>query len=113
MKTPDLVFVGIRGTVLALHRSTGELAWETRLKGSDFVNVILDKDRIFASVYGEVFCLDSATGQIRWHNKLKGFGTGLASIATPGGLNPSNLYGEKRRRDQASADAAAAATAAT
>src|SRR4051812_13828910 len=91
---PDtiMLFVGIKGTALALHRATGHPIWQTPLTGSSFVYVILDGDDLFATTQGEVFCLDPATGQIRWNNPLKGFGLGIASIAVrngaDGGINP-------------------------
>ena len=33
MKTSDLVFIGIKGSVIALNRGTGEQVWVTHLKG--------------------------------------------------------------------------------
>ena len=114
MKSSELVFIGIRGSVVALNRVTGEQVWATHLKGSDFVNVVVDKGMVFASCYGEIFCLDPLTGNGRWHNRLKGFGTGLATIA--GEENPADrntpVLAEKRRRDEAAASAAAASTTA-
>jgi outer membrane protein assembly factor BamB len=41
MKTSELVFIGIKGSVVALDRATGQQVWATRLKGSDFVKMIL------------------------------------------------------------------------
>lgn len=111
MKTAQLVFVGIRGSVVALNRATGQQVWATNLKGSDFVNVILQDGALLASCRGEIFCLDPLTGVGMWHNPLKGFGTGLATIATaqsgPDGNAP--VLGEKRRRNEEAAAAAAAA----
>ena len=49
MKTSDLIFIGIRGSVLALNRSTGEKVWETRLKGLSFVNVVLEQEAVLVS----------------------------------------------------------------
>ena len=82
MKTSELVFVGIKGSVVALNRATGQQVWATHLKGSDFVNVVVEDGAVLASCYGEIFCLDPLTGDALWHNPLKGFGTGLATIAT-------------------------------
>jgi outer membrane protein assembly factor BamB len=109
MKTSDLVFIGIRGSVIALNGATGERVWATHLKGSDFVNVVPEDGAIFASCYGEIFCLDPLTGGALWHNPLKGFGRGLATIATErtlGGGNAS-VSAEKRRRDEEAAASAA------
>jgi outer membrane protein assembly factor BamB len=108
MKTSDLVFIGIRGSVIALNRATGEQVWTTHLKGSDFVNVVVEDGAILAACRGEIFCLDPATGDGRWHNPLKGFGIGLAAIATersPGGGVPP-VGAEKRRRDEQAASSA-------
>jgi outer membrane protein assembly factor BamB len=114
-KISDLVFIGIKGSVVALNRATGQQEWATHLKGSDFVNVVLENEAILASCHGEIFCLDPLTGNALWHNPLRGFGTGLAAIATtrnPGGAI-APMLAEKLRRDQeASASAAAASTAA-
>jgi outer membrane protein assembly factor BamB len=111
MKTSDLIFIGIKGSVLALYRSTGQQAWATRLKGMDFVNIVLEDDVVLATCCGEIFCLDALEGKGLWHNPLKGFGRGLATIATdqnPGSGN-APVLAEKRRRDQAAAAAAASA----
>jgi len=112
MKISELVFVGIKGSVIALDRATGEQVWATRLKRYDFVNLIVEDGQIIASCSGEVFCLDPLTGREIWHNPLKGFGTGLATVATgqrPQG-NLSALQAEKRRREQQAAASTAATT---
>jgi outer membrane protein assembly factor BamB len=113
MKTSDLVVIGIKGSVVALDRATGARVWATHLKGTGFVNVVLQNEAIVASCDGEIFFLDPLTGNGRWHNPLKGFGTGLATIATEAAAGSSNaaVLAEKRRRDQQDADAGTAATA--
>ncbi len=107
MKTSDLVFVGIRGSVVALNRATGAQVWATHLKGSGFVNVVLDGEKILAVCFGEMFCLDPVTGKGVWHNPLKGFGYGLASIATKANPGSSNavMAAEKHRQDEEAAAA--------
>ena len=114
MKGSDLVFVGIKGSVVALNRATGQQVWATRLKGSDFVSVAVQQGMLLASCYGEIFCLDPLTGNALWHNRLKGFGVGLATIATEysGGSSNAPVLAEKRRRDEEAA-ASAAVVAAT
>jgi outer membrane protein assembly factor BamB len=95
------IFVGIRGGVAALERDTGRQLWKAKLKGADFVNVMLDNDRVIAATKGEVFCLDAATGQVLWHNELPGEGWGLVTIATASGSSSSVASSrEKRRRDE-------------
>jgi outer membrane protein assembly factor BamB len=105
MKPSDLVFIGIKGSVIALNRVTGRQVWATRLKGADFVNVVLQNEVLLASCCGEIFSLDPLTGDGLWHNPLKGFGRGLATIATEhtlgSGLAP--VLAEKRRRDEEAA----------
>ena len=113
MKTSDLVFIGIKGSVVALDRATGQQVWATHLKGSDFVNVVVQNGAVLASCYGEIFCLDPVTGDALWHNPLKGFGTGLATIATEAspGSGLTAVLAEKHRRDSAASAAAASAAA--
>jgi outer membrane protein assembly factor BamB len=105
MKTSGLVFIGIKGSVVALNRATGQQVWATKLKGSDFVNVVLQDGAVLASCRGEIFCLDPRTGIRMWHNSLKGFGIGLATIATESNPGDGNapLLAEKRRRDDEAA----------
>ena len=107
MKTSDLVFVGIGRSVVALNQTTGELVWASKLKGYDFVNVVLDGERLLATSCGEIFCLDPLTGELLWHNPLKGFGIGLATIATVQGAGSGamTVMAEKQRRGQAAATA--------
>ena len=109
MKTSELVFIGIRGSVVALIRATGEQVWAVPLKGMNFVNVIVEDDRVLASCHGEIYCLDSLTGNVLWHNRLKGHGIGLATIATENnpGSRQSAVLAEKRHRDQQAAASAA------
>jgi outer membrane protein assembly factor BamB len=106
MAPANFVFIGIKGSVVALDRSTGSQVWITPLRGSDFVNIMLGDDELYAATKGELFCLDIATGHIRWRNPLQGLGWGLVSIAAPGGQgNQIALFG-KRKRDQQAAGGA-------
>ena len=109
MKTSELVFIGIRGSVVALDRATGKQVWATHLKGWSFVNVVVQNGAVLASCYGEIFALDPITGDALWHNPLKGFGTGLATIATEDNPRSGNVavLAERRRRDDQAAAAAA------
>ena|SRR5579862_6738959 len=111
MKTSDLVFLGIRGSVVALDRATGTQAWATHLKGWSFVNVVLQNEMVLASCQGEIFCLDPLTGNALWHNPLKGFGTGLVTIATDSNQSSANaaVLSEKRRRDDVAASTSTSA----
>ena len=105
MNSSELIFIGIRGSVVALNRATGSQVWATPLKGYDLVNVLVENGRIFASSYGEIFCLDPNTGDALWHNPLKGFGRGLTTIASEQMTADQGpmLMAEKRRRDEQAA----------
>jgi outer membrane protein assembly factor BamB len=100
----ETIFVGIKGKVIAIDRTTGETQWTTDLKGSDFVNVTLQGGDLFASSRGRLYRLDPDTGEIRWCNELPGLGWGIVTIAGAPQVAPGE---EKRRRD---AQAAAAAS---
>lgn len=103
----DVVYIGIAGTVLALDRGTGAEKWRAKLKGSDFVNVVLEGDQILAATKGELFCIDAASGQVLWNNALRGLGLGVMTIATTNSPNGSVAPGaEKTRLDAAAASAA-------
>jgi outer membrane protein assembly factor BamB len=79
---PALLFVGIKGCVVALRRSDGEVVWSSKLRaGTTLVPIVMDARSLYAISGGEVTCLDPATGDTVWHNELKGYGTGFASFA--------------------------------
>ncbi len=102
------LMIGIRGTVLALDRTTGREIWRTLLKGGDFVNVTLAGDQVLATTRGEIFCLDKA-GTILWHNPLKGLGQGLVTIALEAGAAQASACAQKLREDAQVAAGAAGA----
>ncbi len=110
MTSSNLVFIGIRGRVVALDRASGAQVWVTPLKGHEFVNVALADGDLYAAAKGELFCLDLATGHVRWHNPLKGLGWGLMTIAAPGTQGNQMAMFEKQKRDRQAAAAAAAAS---
>jgi len=110
MNTDDMLFVGIKGRVLALDRNTGQNIWEAKLKwavlGDFFVNVFFDRGNVFAHTGGKVFCLDAASGRIKWENPLTGCGYGIATLTSVTGSshNQAGIVHKKQR------DSAAAAT---
>lgn len=105
----DKIFVGIKGTVVALDRASGTELWRAKLSGSDFVNVVLDGADLLAATRGEIYCLDTTTGATRWHNQLGGLGYGFVAIA--GASQQVVAAAEKQKRDAAAAAAAASAGA--
>ena len=103
MARDHLIFIGIRGSVLALNRDSGSIIWEARLPGSSFVNLAWDENRVYALSNGEVFCLDAGNGSILWKNPLKGFGYGLGSILVPGQTNnnPAGIVAQLAAEEEA------------
>ena len=99
----DAVFVGLKGSVVAVERATGATLWATTLKGRDFVTVALQDGDLFAATKGRVYRLDTGTGDVLWTNDLPGLGYGIVSIA---GSSAAALGAEKRRRDAAGAASA-------
>jgi outer membrane protein assembly factor BamB len=111
MNNSDLVFIGIRGSVIAMDGQSGARVWETALQGAGFVTLLVDQGRVFAGTHGELFCLDAPTGKILGHDPLKGYGFGLMSIATKNGnsgVGPMAAEDDHRRQDDASGAAVAA-----
>ncbi len=107
----DLLFVGIKHSVVALDLRDGSEVWRTKLKGSSFVSVLWDGEALFAASQGEVFRLDPVTGATVWQNPMKGLGLGLVSFASTQRAEPSTPYetiAEQQRRQAAGAAAAAA-----
>jgi outer membrane protein assembly factor BamB len=101
-----LLYIGVRGTVLALDRRTGGEVWRAPLKGSDFVNLVKEGDQLLAATRGEIFCLDARTGALIWSNGLRGMGYGIVSIAgapQPPAAALTAQMDEERRRSSSSA----------
>jgi outer membrane protein assembly factor BamB len=109
MSIEQLVFVGLRGYVLALDRESGEIVWCNDKLKSGMTTLLLDGDRLIASTNGYLYCLDPLSGEVRWQNKLKGYGTGVTDLTSVRGKGPRAVI------PQAAAVAAqqAAATTAT
>lgn len=82
------VYIGVKGSVVAYDKYTGDELWRTHLKGSNFVSIFVDDDVIIAYAGGHLFGLNKSNGEKKWENKMQGLGYGLASISTmgPGGL---------------------------
>jgi len=106
------LYIGIKGTVVALDRSTGHELWRRPLKGGDLVNVVLDGDELYAATKGELFRLDPRSGAVIWNNTMPGFGWGMMTIGSAG-LQQAVALAEKKRRDDEAAAGGADATAAT
>src|SRR5262245_21148072 len=53
------IYVGIRGNVFCLSRTTGQAIWSVGLTGSGFVTLLVDEDLVLAATRGEVFGLEA------------------------------------------------------
>ena len=70
----DLIYTGFsNGTLAALRRDTGSVAWSTSLKGEadrfmdvDATPIIIDNLVFASSSSGGVYALDKTTGLVRW-----------------------------------------------
>ena len=84
MPIEQLIFVGLNGYVVALHRDSGEIVWSNKELHRGMVTLLLDGDRLIASTSGYLYCLNPQTGKVLWHNPMKGFGmaapTAIASV---------------------------------
>jgi outer membrane protein assembly factor BamB len=101
----NALFVGTKGTVVAVDRATGETLWSSELKGSDFVDVMIVDGELYAASKGRLYRLDPASGDVLWRNDLPGMGWGIVAIAG----SQSAPAAEKARRDAAAAAASTSA----
>ena len=103
----EMIYIGIKGTVVALDSMTGDEVWRRQLAGSSFVTVAQDETNVYAAANGEIFCMDKLTGTPRWHNPLKGLGTGLVTLTSIAHSSSSDVppLAEKHREDEAAASA--------
>ena len=115
MNPQEILYVGVRGHVIAYEKSTGRQLWATPLKSSQFVNVILDGNRLFAHTYGELFALDAITGRLLWRDGLKGYGYETATLVTTASpvndqaIRAAHLFAQ-RRQSSSSATSSSSST---
>jgi outer membrane protein assembly factor BamB len=76
MSVDQLIFVGLNGYAVALHRETGEIVWTCNEMRSGYVTLLLDGDRLIVSTNGYIYCLDPLTGEVLWNNPMEGYGLG-------------------------------------
>jgi outer membrane protein assembly factor BamB len=109
MNLDQLIFIGLRGYVLALDRDTGDIAWSNNKLNSGHTTLLLDGDRLIASTNGYIYCLDPLTGEVLWENPLKGYGTGVTDLASVRGRGPRAAIPHAAAADDAAHSAAAGA----
>ena len=113
----NLLYVGIKGQVVAIDKQTGATRWQTRLKGGltsgeRFVSLLVQDGRVYAHTYGELFCVDQETGAILWRNGLDGLGYDPATLASEG-IPSSSVAALMALRKRRSGDADGAMGAGT
>lgn len=109
MPIDQLIFIGLNGYVLALHRDSGEILWSNDEMKSGYVTLLLDGDRLIVSTSGYIYCLEPGTGKILWHNPLKGYGQKApTSLVSTRGQSSQETFIEMAAEMDAAAAAAAA-----
>jgi len=109
LRIADFVYVGLNSRAAALHRTSGEIAWQWKAgKGKGFVVLLLDGEHLIASVQGYTYCLDARTGEELWSNPMAGFGLGVPCLAS---LRGTSLGASLLAQAQAEADVQAALAA--
>lgn len=116
MEISDLVFVGTKRCVAAIHKGTGRTIWKTKipgnLAGQTFVTLCCDGERVYAHTVGRLHCLAARTGRYLWVNELPGMGYRLASICFAGQPAAQSPAAVQETLNQQAAAAFVAATAA-
>lgn len=107
----DKLYLGIKGHVVCLAKSNGELIWKQKLKNSTLTNVYYESDMVYAFAGGHLFALDAKNGEIKWENTLSGLGYGPCIIASES--QNTALVANQVAAQQAAQAAAVATTVAT
>ena len=54
MPIEQLIFLGLNGYVLAMHRDSGEIVWSNNQLKAGYVTILLDGDRLIVSSNGYI-----------------------------------------------------------
>ena len=113
MNAEDIVLVGVKRSVIAYRKDSGERLWTAHLASGvreSFVSSVADESRVYAHTRGEVHCLELFSGRELWRDSLSGYGYGIASLALPGNqLATTAAAFEKKRQEKAATATTAAA----
>jgi outer membrane protein assembly factor BamB len=110
MTIDDLIFVGLNGYAVALHRDTGEIVWYNDKMHRGYVTMLLDGDRLIVSTNGYIYCLNPINGEILWHNPMSGYGFGApTSLVSVRGSSDQTVIEEAAERDEESRRSASSA----
>jgi outer membrane protein assembly factor BamB len=91
----EILYLGVRGSVVALDPVSGRNLWQTRLAGSfssaQFVTLLVRHGCVYAHTGGKAYGLDAQNGRILWCNELPGLGYGIASLAVEGSATTEDV----------------------
>jgi outer membrane protein assembly factor BamB len=114
MNSEDILLLGLKSSVTAVSKLTGDIVWKTELSsglGSGFVTLLCDGLQVFACCGGQLYGLDLNTGRILWTNGLEGYGYGLASLClTDGQCAPPPAIIAQHQANQQSSSSSNSAT---
>lgn len=108
----NIVYLGVKGRVLAFDKQTDKKIWEAHLKSSGFVTLLIESDVILAHTHGHLYCLNKVNGHKLWENSLPGLGYGMATFATDGNNPDSTVQAQMLQMQQNQAAAASASSGA-
>jgi hypothetical protein len=102
MGVENFVFAGMNGSVVAIDRRNGQVAWhwQSPKPRRAFVSIFVDGDRVVAGLSGYLYCLDAASGRVLWENPLKGFGYGNFSFASVRGQMAVYAAAEQEQEEE-------------
>lgn len=103
-----ILYLGIKGNVVAVKKADGKEIWRTNLKGSEPVTLAVEDDWIYALNCGRLYCLDKHSGKVLWKNGLKGLGYDLGMVSVGEGSSDGAAMAQMNQAQQAAAAAAAA-----
>ncbi|MCF7957027.1 MAG: PQQ-like beta-propeller repeat protein [Phycisphaerae bacterium] len=105
----DVLYVGIKGHVVAIDKRSGQELWRTKLGGYSLVNILVDTEMVFAYAKGHVFGL-TFNGEVLWDNGMPGLGYSMALLATQGVNDPAAAIMQDIQARQAAAASSSATT---
>lgn len=100
MNIDELIFIGLNGYALALHRVTGEEIWRNSEMEGGLTTLLLDEDRLIVSTDGYIYCLNPLNGRIVWENRLHGLGTGITDMTSVRGRNSHSAKQQQALQQQ-------------
>jgi hypothetical protein len=105
----NVLYVGIKGHVVAIDKQSGRELWRTKLGGYTLVNILIDTEMIFAYAKGHVFGMNFS-GKVLWDNGMTGLGYNMALLATQESNDQTAAIMQEIQSQQASSSSSATTT---